>query len=324
MSTTYPKGPSFKRLPRAIRFFLRLMTFLIQIGAAPSPDKMAKTPASKRQQSQPARWMISEYDTTVAAEDVIIDSRGGPLRIRLYKPAGWVEGGPGLLYIHGGGFVMGGLDGCDNICRQIAKRSGVAIASVEYRLAPEDPFPAALEDCEDALRWFVTEKPYGIDPKRVAVGGDSAGGNLTASLMVVLRDTKGPAVKHQLLIYPLVDMTASFPSWVECAGGGVDVAAAKLMAAAYGGELLGDPLLGALAVEDLSNLAPALVITADFDTLRDEAIAYAEKLLEHGVKTQHVHYLGTAHGFLSLPRFYKDANPCFELIAASLREQLAG
>lgn len=314
---------SFKRLPPKVQRLLRLTGALMKVGIMPSPSRAAKMPAAKRQQSKPAGFMIKNHCTTVEAKDVVIDSRGGPLRIRLYKPQGWVEGGPGLLYIHGGGFVMGGLDGCDNICRHLADRAGVVIASVEYRLVPDFAFPALHEDCEDALNWFVTERPYGIDVKRIGIGGDSAGGSLTATLAIHLRDTQGVKVKHQLLIYPTVDATCKFPSWIECKGAGVDLEGGKQMYVHYSGEHVGNPLVGPLAVEDLSKLPPAHVVTSDFDVLRDEGIAYAERLLEAGIKTTHTHYMGTAHGFLSLPALYPNAEQAFDEIAAAIREGLA-
>lgn len=314
---------SFKRLPRKMRALMRVSGVLMKLGVMPSPDKAARMPAAKRQLSKPAGFMIKNHCTTVEAKDVVIDSRGGPLRVRLYKPQGWVEGGPGLLYIHGGGFVMGGLDGCDNICRHFADRAGVVIASVEYRLSPEDSFPSLHEDCEDALRWFVTERPHGIDPTRVGIGGDSAGGSLTATLAIHLRDLGGPAIKHQLLIYPTVDATCGFASWEECKGNGVDLAAGRSMYQHYSGEHVGNPLVGPLAVEDLSGLPPAHVVTSDFDVLRDEGIAYAERLLEAGVKTTHTHYLGTAHGFLSLPALYPNAEQAFDEISAAIKQGLA-
>lgn len=305
-----------------MRAFLRTSEIAQGLGVLPTPAKMALTPAAKRQATKPAAWMLNNPVTTVKSENVFIDSRGGPLQIRLYKPNGWVAGGPGLLYVHGGGFYMGGLDGCDDICRKLSDRAGVVIASVEYRLCPEDKFPAALEDCEDALLWLLKEQPHGIDAARVGIAGDSAGGNLTASLAVHLRDSGGPQVLHQALIYPLVDAYYRSPSWRECAGGGVDVAAGAKMMAFYAGDRQDDPLVGALAVEDLAGLPPALVVTADYDVLRDEGIRYAERLLEAGVATKHLHYMGKAHGFLSTPRLYRDADQAFTDIASAIRAAL--
>ena len=308
----------FASLPPLLRAFYRVSEIGMKLGVMPTPQKVAMQPVAKRQATKPPRWMSRPPVEPVEALEQIIDSRGGPLRLRIYRAMKTPAGSPGLLFIHGGGFVMGGLDGADHICRELAIRTGTIVVSVEYRLAPQDKFPAALEDCHDALLWMTSERPYDLDGSRIAVGGDSAGGNLTASLMILLRDQGGPKVMHQTLIYPLVDAKFSCESWVTCAGGGVDLATAAMMMEHYAGDRKDDPLVGALAVADLSGLPPALVITAEVDVLHDEGVLYAERLLECGVPTKYVDFPGMPHGFLSMSRLCKSAWPAFDLISSEI------
>lgn len=307
------------RLRQPFRAILGLTDLLLRFGVSGSPTKLIGTPAAKRQLSKPPFWMTRPGDPAVTTREQSVPARGGPVRVRTYLPPGLRPGSPAIVYLHGGGFVLGGLDGCDYISRGLASRTGYPVFSVEYRLAPECPFPGPLEDCEDALRWVVDTMPEGIDPARVVVGGDSAGGNLTAALMLLLRDNGGPVVRHQTLVYPLTDGTCSLPSWRQHSGGGVDLDAGATMMAAYAPHHPPDhPLVSPLHAPDLSGLPPALVLTAEYDVLHDDGHDYAARLLEAGVPVVHREYDGLPHGFVTMPRLTRSSDSALDLIAAEM------
>jgi len=313
------------RLNQPFRAVLGLVHLLMKVGLSPSPMAQVSKPAAVRQQSKPPFWMTRKGDPRVTTRDVLVDGRGGPVRVRLYVPPGHQPGTPAILYLHGGGFVLGGLDGCDYITRGLAARTGLLVASVEYRLAPECPFPGPLDDCEDALRWLVAECPEGIDGTRVAVGGDSAGGNLAAALALRVRDTAGPPIAHQTLIYPVVDGTISSPDWDDNAGGGVDRAAGVRMMELYAPDHSPtDPYVSPLHAEDLAGLPPALVVTAQVDVLRADGLAYAARLAEDGVATVHRDFAGVPHGFVTMPRLCREADAALDLVASEMSQALYG
>jgi acetyl esterase len=312
-------------LRQPFRAVLGLANLLAKVGLTPSPLAMLDKPASVRQLATPPFWMRRKGDLRVRTREVLVDARGGPVRVRLYLPDGMQAGSPAILYLHGGGFVLGGLDGCDYVTRGLASRTGLLVASVEYRLAPECPYPGPLDDCEDALRWLVEECPEGIDGSRVAVGGDSAGGNLAAALALRTRDVAGPKLVHQTLIYPFLDGTISSSSWTEHAGGGIDADAGRRMVSLYAPQHPAtDPYVSPLHARDLSGLAPALVITAEVDVLHDDAIAYVERLVEAGVPTVHRDFAGVPHGFVTMPRLCRDSDQALDLIAAEMSQALHG
>ncbi|WP_051637069.1 alpha/beta hydrolase [Rhodococcus sp. UNC363MFTsu5.1] len=239
-----------------------------------------------------------------AVTDRDIDGPAGPLRLRFYTPRGLTITSPALVYLHGGGWVYGDLDSHDAVCRFLAERAGIRVVAVDYRLAPEAPFPAAVRDVEAAYS-FVTANAtgLGIDQDRIAVGGDSAGGNLAAVL--AQRATHGelgaPPV-FQLLIYPATDVAVKRPSRRTFATGFflterfMDLCEASYVPA---GADRTDPLLSPI-YGDLTGLPPAYVVTAGFDPLRDEGDAYAEKLREAGVEVQHVREPGLIHSFANM------------------------
>ncbi len=256
----------------------------------------------------------------------IRDLDAGGVPARLYHPAG--DGGPlGLLvWFHGGGFVIGDLDSHDNVCRSLAVRAGHAVLSVAYRLAPEHPFPAGLDDCVEATRWaHANAAELGVDPARIAVGGDSAGANLAT---VVCHLAPAPLV-FQLLVYPVVDATCSMPSYVENADGYFLTATGmKWFIDHYlsgGSGSAEDPRVSPLFASDdaLSKSPPAMVLTAGYDPLRDEGVAYADRLGAAGVVTSHVHFPGQVHAFFSLPHMLADARAAHALAAVALAGALA-
>ncbi|CAL9592836.1 alpha/beta hydrolase [Streptomyces sp. enrichment culture] len=236
-------------------------------------------------------------------DEVAVPARSGPLRARLYHPPGPTarEPRPTLLYLHGGGFILGTLDGVDEVCRAIAARSGWAVLSLEYRLAPEHPYPAALEDALDTLAWLrgPAQAP-GIDPDTIAVGGDSAGGNLAAALCLSLRDGGLPLPAAQVLVCPALDDRFSTPSWTEFADAPLLTAAdARWLWEQYIGPGRADEHAAPMKAASLRGLPPALVVTAEVDPLRDDAEAYAERLRRDGVPTTAVRHAGVFHGFFT-------------------------
>jgi acetyl esterase len=312
-------------LKQPFRAVLGLVDRLMRLGLNPSPLGAVSKPVVERQRSRPPFWMTRPGDRTVMTREEVVDGRGGPVTVRLYVPVGHQPGTPAILYLHGGGFVLGGLDGCDYISRGLASRTGLLVASVEYRLAPDTPFPGPLDDCEDALRWLVETCPEGVDGTRVAVGGDSAGGNLAAALALRVRDELGPRISHQTLMYPFLDGTISTPDWDTYAGGGVDRSAGVRMVELYAPHHSPtDPYVSPLHAADLTGLPPALVITAQVDVLRGDGLAYVDRLVEAGVPTVHRDYPGVPHGFVTMPRLCREADQALDLVAAEMSQALHG
>lgn len=249
------------------------------------------------------------------------DLDAGGVPARLYRPSD--DDGLGLLvYLHGGGWVIGDLDSHDNVCRALANGSGHAVLSIDYRLAPEHPFPAALEDAVTATRWaHANAAALGCRADRLAIGGDSAGGNLAA---VVAQLAPVPLV-YQLLVYPVTDCTRAHPSHAENAEGpfltreGMGWFIDHYLSGGQGRP--DDPRVSPLFASDTAVAAtpPALVITAEFDPLRDEGDAYAARLAALGVPTSHVRMSGMFHGFFSLADFLDDGRIAHAAAAAALR-----
>lgn len=231
-----------------------------------------------------AGWQPEEVASSV---DLTVE--GVPCR--LHRPLG-VEDPAVLVYLHGGGWVVGGLDSHEGISRSLCARGGFAVLAVDYRLSPEHPFPAPLEDCLAAARW-ATEQSF----PAVAVGGDSAGGQLASAVALVFR-AEGRALAGQLLVYPALDAHAHSPSYA-LTGFGLEADDMRWYWRQYAAmHPLDDPLLSPAAAADLTGLAPAVVVTAGHDVLRDEGDAYAERLAAAGVPVTHLRYVGMVHGFL--------------------------
>lgn len=260
----------------------------------------------------------------------VVDERipgpGGDLPIRVYRPSTG-ERLPALLYLFGGGWVLGMLDTCDAICRRLANGSGCAIVSVGYRLAPEHRFPAAVEDCHATVRWLAEHAAgLGIDPERLGVGGDSAGGNLAAVTALLARDRGGPPLRFQLLVYPVTDHLPDTPSMRE---NDDPYFFNRRSAAWYWSHYLAreedgaSPLASPLRAPSLAGLPPALVITADLDPLRDEGEAYAARLRDAGVPTELTRYDGAIHGFFAMTGRLDAAERALDQAAAAVRTALS-
>lgn len=209
---------------------------------------------------------------------------------------------PALVYFHGGGWVLGDLDGVDWICRSLAVATECVVFSVDYRLAPENKFPTPVEDCYQVTKWLVENaSAKGVDPNRVAVGGDSAGGNLATVVCLMARDRGGPPLIYQLLIYPITNHAFNTQSYKECANGYyLTTEDMKWFWSHYLREQThgGNPYASPFEAKNLSGIPPALIITAGFDPLRDEGEAYAARLQGAGVSTRLIRYDSMVHGFL--------------------------
>jgi len=234
--------------------------------------------------------------------DVKIPGPGGEIPVRIYTPD-IAKPAPALIYFHGGGWVLGDLESHDHVCRSLANRVPCVVLSVDYRLAPEAKFPAAVEDSMAATEWIAAHaSELGIDAGRIAIGGDSAGGNLATVVARLARDRKGPRLIYQLLIYPGTDMRMDWPSVEENADGPLLTKPAMIWFLAHylrGEEDKLDPLASPLLAADLGELPPAFVLTAECDPIRDEGEAYAERLRAAGVAVEVKRYPGMPHGFFS-------------------------
>lgn len=263
-----------------------------------------------------------------ATRDIDIALPGRTLPARLYVPEGAGENPPLVVYYHGGGWVIGTLETHDSTCRVLANASSAAVLSIGYRLAPEAPFPGPLDDCFDALSWaHAHAAELGVDGSRLAVAGDSAGGNLAAAVAIRARDAGGPALRHQLLIYPVTDADFTRPSYVENGGEGAFLSTPMMQWfwRQYLGELPQGHVDGVTVGThpDLSGLASATVITAECDPLRDEGMVYAERLAAAGVPVEAEIAPGMIHGFFSLFKAVPDALPYFDRAGARLKAAFA-
>ncbi len=256
-----------------------------------------------------------------------IPGPAGDIPIRIYTPTGEAPF-PVLVFFHGGGWVLGDLETHDIFCRNLVNGAGCIVVAVDYRLAPEHKFPAAPEDCYAATLWVGEHAAtFKGDPTRLALCGDSAGGNLAAVVAQMLRDRGGPDLRGQVLIYPVIDhYTAGMPSYTENAEG---YFLTKVMMTHFWDTYLDDPAVATnpyaapLHAANLSKLPPALVLTAEFDPLRDEAERYAERLRDAGVPVQFTRYEGMIHGFASMGVVILRGKDCQAEIYAWLRNVFA-
>jgi acetyl esterase len=256
--------------------------------------------------------------------DLTVSTPDGPIPARAYIPYGETPL-PVVVFFHGGGWVIGSIETHDAPCRELANRSGAIVVSVEYRLAPEHPFPAAPEDCYAATSWVAEHaSEFGGDPSRLAVAGDSAGGNLSAVVALMAVERGGPPLRFQLLIYPATDFRMGYASIDENGNGGYFVTKADMHW--FFGHYGADPTdwrASPLLAPDHSGLPPALVLTAEYDPLRDEGEAYARKLEEAGVPVTLRRYDGQIHGFLGMTAAVDRAREAVDQAAADLRQALA-
>jgi acetyl esterase len=274
------------------------------LKAAGLPDITKMTPEEARQVTRERQQARRTFWSHVGKrQEGTVPGPGGPIPIRVYTPS---QGGtmPGLIYFHGGGFVLGDLDSCDQTCKALSDGAGCVVVSVDYRLAPENKFPAGPEDCLAATEWVaVNARQLQIDPRRIGVGGESAGGTLAAVVALAARDRGGPRLAFQLLIYPCTDATMRAPSHQE---NGEGYMLTRDRMAWFWEQYLDtdddrtNPFISPLHAKNLQRLPPAVVLTAEFDPLRDEGEAYANRLDNAGVSVICQRYPGMIHGFIGM------------------------
>lgn len=278
-----------------------------------------KTVPALRQALGKAHEMVEATPPPVAArQDLSIEGPGGAIPLRLYTPHGAADPGPALIFFHGGGFVIGTLNTYDAVCQRLAAVTGVRVLSVGYRLAPEHPFPAAVEDAFAVFDAAASGEfaDQGVDADALAVGGDSAGGNLAAS---VARERRAQ-VRFQLLIYPLLQLMETKkpkPRWQD----GPLLAAATLSNIRKHYLVDADPSdlrISPLLAEDLAGLPPAYILAAELDPLLDEGRAYADRLAISGVAVEHKLHKGVPHGFLNASKLIPAAIPALEAAGRAL------
>ncbi len=284
-----------------------LLTFIETAGYPPIAES---TPEQARAGLR--ALMVEFRDPSTLAEVASVDEAkvADSIPVRVYRPQGRTGPVPTLVYFHGGGFVIGDLDTHEGVCRLLCHDTDAVVVSVDYRLAPEHPFPAAVEDAYASLTWVAEHiADYGNDPARLAVGGDSAGGNL-AAVCAQLAHADNLPLAAQLLVYPAVDLLGEYQSRVDNAEGYfLTMADIRWFAEKYLGmdetdpaaiALTGDPRLSPLHASSLGGLAPAVLATAEFDPLRDEGDGYAQALRAAGVQVEHRQFPGLIHGFYGL------------------------
>ncbi len=273
------------------------------------------------------RGLAPDVDPDLAVprvDDRVVPGPAGDIPVRIYAPES--DGSlPVTVYFHGGGWVVGDLETHHALCHALAKTSGCMIVSVDYRLAPEHRYPAAIEDAYAATAWVSEHgREIGANGSRLAIAGDSAGGNIAAVVALMARDRAGPRIAHQSLIYPVTDCDFETPSYSENAEGYLltrDVMKWFWRQYAEPGRER-EPWASPLRAERLDDLPPALVITAGFDPLRDEGVAYARRLEEAGVPVRLEQYDGMIHGFFRMTAVLDRAREALELVAGELRRSL--
>lgn len=300
----------------------QLETVIREIEAAGVPAWHALSVESARRIEEEV-FTTETLPTVEFVRDVAFDGPVGDVPLRVYRHEAETPA-PTLVFYHGGGWTLGTLDSIDGFCRTLARRTGCVVVSVEYHLAPEHPFPIPFEDARAALRWIGDHvSAFGGDPDRLGVAGTSSGANLAAAVALSTRKN-GPALRQQVLLYPILDHSFDTDSYEE----NVD---APLLTRAdmewFWEQYLRSPIDGhnpfasPLRAPDHSDIAPATIVTAGFDPLRDEGIAYANALADAGVSVNHEHYPSMAHGFLSLTDSVDRAEAAVDDLGATIREQ---
>ncbi|MGS2718546.1 alpha/beta hydrolase [Eionea flava] len=262
-----------------------------------------------------------------AVDDKTFSSNGLNIPIRIYTPKHSLEPLPVFIFYHGGGMVIGNIEGYDTLCRQLCMQSSCIVISVGYRLAPEHKFPAAIDDAYAAFLWVAQQaSTFNGDKHRIAIGGDSAGGNLAAVVTLLAKAHPEHTIQYQVLIYPATAPYADSESHINYAQGYfLERETVLWFHRSYlrSDKDRQDYRYAPLIAEDLSDLPPALVIIAKYDTLRDEGEAYANRLMNSGVETQLIEYEGMFHPFISLAGVLDDGKAAITEIANALRQQLS-
>lgn len=299
---------------------------LDQLAAQGGLDLTAMSPADARAAFEKMRLPLP-VEPVARAENHSLPGPAGLVPVRVYAAEGLATPAPALVYFHGGGWVIGSLESHDPFCRALANRSGAIVVSVDYRLAPEARYPAAAEDCYAVTRHIAEHgAEFGIDGTRIAIGGDSAGGNLAAAVALMARDRNGPALRHQLLIYPVTDADFDTTSYRDNADGFLLTRASMQWFWNHyvpDADRRRDAYVAPLRAADLGGLPPATLQTAEFDPLRDEGEAYAARLQRAGIATTLTRYDGQIHGFAAMFEIFDAGKRALDESSAALRKALA-
>ena len=293
------------------------------------PATHTLTPVEARRMYRERRFFTQPQAPEVAqVRDASASGPHGDIPLRIYRPLGSTAGAtlPVLVYYHGGGWVIGDLDTHDTLCRELANSADACVVAVDYRMGPEHRFPCAINDCIAATNWVSREAgALNIDTARIAIGGDSAGGNLAAAVAIAARDQGDLPIVHQLLIYPATDQRRGAPSHTTNGQGYMLTADTMnyfhdhyIDDTAHDLDWRASPLLR----QDLTRLPPTLVITAGFDPLRDEGLMYANRLSEAGNAATYICFERQIHGFITMGRVLDEANTAVALCAAELKRAL--
>lgn len=299
----------------------QIATFLEAMAGLPPIDFATITPDELRAFTVPMQ--VGPPPVVQSVRDIQLDLPGRTIAGRLYVPENASEPLPLVIYYHGGGWVVCSIETHDALCRALARESGAAVLSVDYRLAPETPFPGPLDDCYDALLWAHDRAgELCVDARRIAVAGDSAGGNLATAVALRARDESGPDLAHQLLLYPVTDTDFGTASYREHGGDGAFLSTAMMQW--FWQHYVGDPkqagpLAAPLRNADLSGLPPATIVLAEYDVLHDEGLAYGEALRDAGVDVATEIAPGMIHGFFNMLEAVPDGYPYLSRAAARLR-----
>ncbi|WNC16499.1 alpha/beta hydrolase [Brevibacillus brevis] len=296
--------------------------FLDMGAEAGEPPMSTLTPEQNRERTAGMKALSGPPKALAKTESRMIPVEGGEIELRIYTPEG-VGPFPLFVYFHGGGWVIGDVETVDTVCRNIAHEADSVVASVNYRLAPEHKFPVPVEDCYAAVEWVARNAAeLNGDPSRLAVGGDSAGGNLAAVVSQLAKQRSGPAISFQVLVYPVTQIGCDTESYRENGEGYFLTKDSMnwffrhyLNAEEEKTDVRASPLLS----EDLSGLPPALVITAEYDPLRDEGEMYAERLRQAGVPVELTRYDGMIHGFFWMAGIMDKGAQAITQVASRLR-----
>ena len=299
----------------------KLLENLAKLGLKP----IYETPlADARAYMVESSRLLGPPEPVETVEDRLIPGPGGELLIRVYRPAG--NSLPVVVYFHGGGWAIGSVDSHDGYCRTLANAAGAIVVSVNYRLAPEHKFPAAAEDASAAVKWtFENAESLGGKPGPIGVAGDSAGGNLAAACCLMARDRGEPDIGCQVLIYPITDCRFDTPSYLEFAEGYFLTRNAMIWfwdQYCPDIEARGNSYVSPLRAKSLAELPPALIMTAEYDPLRDEAEVYAARLRDAGVEAKDLRYDGVIHGFTRRFQLLDEANDALDQTVAFIQWHL--
>jgi acetyl esterase len=322
-----PKNLGQPRRARAERLDPEAATLLSMLNLADRSPLERKNLARHRLAWRVSAATLGRADAVARVETLSVPGPDAPIELRIYRPSTQAAPAPAFLWFHGGGFLMGGLATADTVCRHIAMASGAVVVAARYRLAPEHDLYAGRADCLAALDWLLSDgHTIGIDATRLAIGGDSAGGNLAAAIAQRHASRGGAPLRMQVLVYPATNLHDEFASMSENARGHVltaDRINAIMSMIARDDTDLTDPWLSPAFKPTLDGLPPALILTAGFDPIRDDGLAYTERLRDAGVPVELLHYAGQFHGFLNFDGVLRTARDALDRIGAALGRALA-